>query len=130
MSDLIGKFRNVKFHCQHGDIPENFFIVTAFNPNVETVDLLLNQFRNEKLKGEIERLGFNFFPVTGGNVGFLHSEPGYGICCNRESALLLARQSEQLAIFEVSDGKVILIAALDDPEPDEVIGLWSDLLSG
>jgi len=41
----------------------------------------------------------------------------------------MARQFRQLAIFEVRDGRVFLISALEDPEPDEVVGQWAELLS-
>jgi hypothetical protein len=68
--------------------------------------------------------------VTGGNHDFTHSEPGYGIPCTRAEGLILARQFRQEAIFEVRDDRVFLISALVSPEPDEEVGLWSELSDG
>jgi len=126
---LKGEFRQARFRCDASPLPSTFFIITAHNPDGITVSDAANQQADEGLRAEISRLGYEPFPVTGGSADFTHAEPGHGLPCARGEALAMARQFRQLAIFEVRDGRVFLISALEDPEPDEVVGQWAELLS-
>lgn len=125
---LKPEFREVRFRCSECDPPQHFCIITAHNPDGVAVAEEVNTRADAALRREIERLGFAFFSVTGGSPDFSHAEAGYGIECSREEAMILARQFCQDALFEVREGRVILISALLSAEADEEVGLWSALL--
>ncbi|MFK5923388.1 MAG: DUF3293 domain-containing protein [Verrucomicrobiota bacterium] len=122
------EYQQVRFHCEQKELPAAFFVVTAHNPEGNTVDDIANQMANEQLRAELESLNFKNFHVTGGNSDFSHAEPGYGIVCTREEALRLARKFRQDAIFEVREGKVFLVSAKDPTELIKKIGLWVELM--
>lgn len=125
---LKPEFRDVRFRCAESHPPARFFVITAHNPNGETVGDEANVFADATFRQEIARLGFESFAVTGGSPDFSHAEPGYGIVCTRESALSLAKQFHQDAVFEVRNGQVFLISALPSAESDEWIGDWAKRL--
>ena len=126
---LKDEYRQVHFRCDQAVLPTSFFIVTAHNPDGTTVDAEANQRADEELRAEIRHLGYEAFGVTGGNADFTHAEPGWGFPCTREEALSLARRFRQDAVFEIREGQVILISALESPTPDEAIGAWGDLVT-
>lgn len=124
---LKPEYGEVRFRCAVIDPPSSFFIITAHNPDGVKRDDAANRQADERFLIELERHGFAAFTVTGGSPDFSHSEAGYGIVCAREEALCLATLFRQDAIFEVCDGRVILLSALPSGEPDKEIGLWSEL---
>lgn len=127
---LRPEYRDACFRCPDPEPPARFFIITAYNPDGREVDERSNMIADAALRREISALGLDYLPVTGGSPDFSHAEPGYGIVCTRETALGLAKQFCQDAVFEVRHGQVILISALPSAEPDVVIGEWSDRLCG
>lgn len=126
-SDLKEEYRNVRFRYSDQDIPAEFFVITAHNPDGQTVDEQTNSEANRKLSRAISDLGFPLVPVTGGSPDFSHVEPGFAVSCSREQALELARRFRQDAVFEIMNGRVHLVSALPNPGPDEDIGAWSEL---
>lgn len=129
-ADLKNEYRQVRFRCNETDLPTSFFVITAFNPDGVTVDDLANQRADEQLSAEIGRLGHTAFRVTGGSADFIHAEPGYGLACTREEVLTLARRFRQQAVFEMTNGRVLLVSALPTAGEPEVIGSWVELLIG
>lgn len=127
-SNLPAAFREVRFRCELDEVPSEFRIITAWNPDGETVSAEENQEADEHLRSEIARLGYEAFPVIGGNPDFSHAEPGYGIVCNRAEAVLLARRFRQLAFFEVLGGRVYLVSVCEGHAPGDPVGRWRDLL--
>lgn len=125
--DLPAAYRRVRFRCELEDLPPEFRIVTAWNPDGEIADEADNRAADEHLRQEIARLEYEAFPVTGGDPEFTHAEPGFGIVCNRAEAVLLARRFRQLAFYEVLGGRVHLVATHDGHSPGEPVGRWSDL---
>ncbi len=125
---LKPEFREVRFRCSCRDLPDRFFVVTPHNPDGEFAGDEANRIADVRLRFELSSLKWRYFLVTGGNHDHSHAEPGYGIACSRDEAENLAKRFCQDGIFEVRDGDVILISCLPDPEPDEKIGLWKNLL--
>jgi hypothetical protein len=125
---LKPEYREVRFRCGAAVPPPHFYIITAHNRDGVAVVEEVNTRADAALRREIERLGFPSFSVTGGSPDFSHAEPGYGIECSRDAAMILAMQFCQDAFFEVREGRVILISALPSAEADEEVGLWSALL--
>lgn len=126
-TELKDEYRKVRFKCEQPEPTRHFFIITAYNPDGLTVSDQANKKADQSMQAEIARLGYNYFSVTGGSPDFSHAEPGYGLTCNREEALTLARQFRQDALFEVKSNRVFLVSALVDPVPDEDIGKWTEL---
>ncbi len=124
---LPPEYRNARFRCDLDEVPPEFRIVTAWNPEGERAEEAENLVADEHLRGEIARLGFESFPVTGGSADFSHAEPGYGIVCNRAEAVLLARRFRQLAFFEVLGGRVYLVSVHEGHAPGDPMGRWRDL---
>ncbi len=116
-ADLPAEYRGTHFRCGLRDVPPEFRIVTAWNPEGEKTEVAANLVADEHLRSEIARLGFESFPVVGGNAEFTHEEPGHGIVCNRAEAVLLARRFRQLAFFEVLGGRVYLVSVHEGHAP-------------
>lgn len=89
---------------------ESFGIVTACNPHGQTTSEKANRRANARFVTELAARNLRFFPVTGGSPDFAHAEPGYGIFCDRETAIALAIQFDQEAIFWVEAGTLFLIS--------------------
>ncbi len=128
-SDLPVEYRQVRFRCSKQTVPEEFYVVTAWNPQGVRTEIPANLIADEHLRSEIERAGMHPFPVTGGSADFEHAEPGYGIVCQRNEALLLARRFRQQAFYEVAEGQVYLVSVLDGHLPGDYIGAWADLVT-
>lgn len=128
-SDLPMEYRRVRFLCKKEDLPPEFRVITAWNPQGEILEDAVNTAADEHLRSEIQRLGFDAFPVTGGNEDFSHAEPGYGVVCDRTDAVLLARRFRQKAFYEVLDHHVYLVPVEEGHLPGDLIGSWSELLS-
>ncbi len=125
-ADLPPEYRETRFRCGLCEVPPEFRIVTAWNPEGTKADVAENLVADEHLRSEIARLGFESFPVAGGNSDFSHVEPGYGIVCNRAEAVLLARRFRQLAFFEVLGGRVYLVSVHEGHAPGDPMGRWRD----
>ena len=125
---LPAEYRNVRFRCDLRDIPTEFRVITAWNPEGVKTEVAANLIADEHLRSEIARLGFESFPVTGGSPDFSHAEPGYGIVCNRAEALLLARRFRQAAFFEILGGRVYLVSVHEGQLPGDPVGRWRDLV--
>jgi hypothetical protein len=117
-------FRQVRSLCDHDEIPPDFFIVTASNPDGRTVPDEDNARADQPLRQAIDEKGFPAFRVTGGNFDFSHAEPGWGICCCRDDARALAASFRQLALFEVRDERVILLPTDPSAGGEEDLGDW------
>ena len=125
--NLKQEYRDVRFRYSDPKLPKEFFIITAHNPDGETVDDDMNREANQQVAVAISDLGYPLISVVGGSPDFTHSEPGFGIACSREQALKLAQSFRQDAVFEIRGDRVFLISALSNPGPDEQIGSWKDL---
>ena len=125
---LPREFLQVRFRCALADVPPEFRVVTAWNPEGEATDDSANHEADEHLRHELERLELEHFRVVGGNSDFSHAEPGYGIVCNRAEAVILARRFRQLALFEVLGGRVYLVAVHEGHAPGIPVGRWDHLL--
>jgi len=128
--DLPDEYRQVRFKGPEDDVPPEFRIITAHNPEGVVVADEVNEEADAHLRAELERLEFEHFPVAGGSPDFSHIEPGYGIVCNRAEALLLARRFCQNGFYEVLGGRVYLFSVHEAHRPGEYVGRWRDLVDG
>lgn len=91
-----------------------FGIVTAWNPHGKPQPEKANQEANTRLARELAARNLGYFPVTGGSPDFSHAEPGYGIFCDRKTAIELAKQFDQEAIFWIEAGNLFLVSCKDN----------------
>ena len=109
----------------HGEVPLNFAIVTACNPEGNSVDDATNQAATEQFQALLDEREMRYFPVIGGSAQFDHAEPGFGIVAPLEDCLELGRSLRQEAIFWVVLGEVSLVDC--STSISQVIGNWQDL---
>lgn len=91
------------------ELPAEFAIVTAYNPNGESHGSEENERRDQALRKILESRGIAHWQVTGCSPDGSHREPGYGIQCPIETAVELGRQFEQEAIFRIHNDELTLI---------------------
>lgn len=109
--------------------PVRFVVITAYNPDARIVTQTGNSAADRSLEKHLQQDGMRIFRVIGGSQDRLHEEPGWGfVPPNDEYVVGLCRQYQQLAYFEVVDGAVLLVNALD--ESCHLVGSWRDLLIG
>lgn len=127
-ADLPSEYRDIRFRCDLRDVPPEFRVITAWNPENVKTEVAANLVADEHLRSEIARLGLESFPVTGGNPDFSHAEPGHGIVCSRAEAVLLARRFRQAAFYEVLGGRAYLVSVHEGHLPGDPVGRWRDLV--
>lgn len=125
--DLPDEYRRVRFRGPVEEAPPEFRILTAHNPEGVVTSAEANDEADVHFQAELERLGFESFPVTGGSPDFSHAEPGYGVVCTRAEALLLARRFRQNGFYEVLGGRVYLFSVHEAHRSGEYVGRWRDL---
>jgi hypothetical protein len=91
-------------------LPAQFAIVTAYNPNGEPRGSEENERRDQALRKILERRGIRHWEVTGCSPDGSHREPGYGIQCPIETAVELGRHFEQEAIFWIHNDELTLLS--------------------
>ena len=104
------------FHTPCETLPPDFCIITAHNPDGETIGSSDNEQRDEELSQELERLKAPGFRITGMAPDRSHSEAGWGTTCPVETAIELGRKYQQEAIFRISGGQLFLIDCSNETE--------------
>ncbi len=98
------------------NLPEEFYIITAHNPDGETIDPSGNNQRDQKLSRDLENMGSSKFRITGMSPDRSHSEASWGINCSQDIAINMGRKYRQDAIFRVSGDQLFLIDCRDATE--------------
>ena len=104
------------------NLPESFYIVTAWNPFGKTVSVEENHVRDAQLESELQSR--KPFRVIGMSPDEKHGEPGWGFAATEEEALALAMKYEQDAIYHIGDNQLTLISA--DGSERAQLGLWPE----
>ena len=90
-----------------GGLPDEFGVVTAYNPNGEPASEAKNVEANLRLKQRLDALGLRYFRVTGMSKDGAHQEPGFGIVTeDTEQIAVLAREFQQEAFFWIENGEI------------------------
>jgi hypothetical protein len=105
-------------------LPASFAVVTACNPGGQPLTPEENRQREEALRQVLAASPFRFFPITGCSPDQSHAEPGFGIGCDLEKALHLARLFEQEAIYWIDEGSLELVPASGFPR--ERLSPWGE----
>ena len=117
--ELREAFMKARFRAEEPEDgwPKSFGVVTACNPDGETISETENAELTQRLEVSLLEAGKVIFPVTGYDLDSDHEEPGFGVVCQkREEILKLGRKSEQVAVFWVEDGQVWLLFCNPDGE--------------
>lgn len=104
--------------------PERFAIITACNPDGETVDDATNATTTRRLFERLAACGYDPWEVIGGSADARHQEAGFGVVCSLEAGIRLGREFRQDAIFWVEgDALSIINCANSQLKP---LGSWQD----
>ena len=102
--------------------PDDFWVITAYNPNGRQADPGDNTTADARLHADLEALGITPFRVTGLSPDESHSEPGWGFPSDEATALEIGRRYRQEAVFHFTAGGIDLVDCkthdrkpLDDP---------------
>ena len=104
------------FHTPCENLPADFYIITAHNPDGQTMDPSDNDKRDEELSQDLAQLVSSKFRITGMSRDRYHSEPGWGIGCSRDTAIDMGKKYQQEAIFRISEGQLFLIDCSHETE--------------
>jgi hypothetical protein len=89
--------------------PDDFWVVTACNPNGKPADPGDNLKADARLLAAIEALEITPFRVTGLSPDETRAEPGWGLACDEATALKLARRCGRRAVWHFSAGRIALV---------------------
>jgi hypothetical protein len=110
---LHAAFKEAIFEFTPGDHPENFWVITAYNPDGQDTNEISNQLADEKLYEELNALGVEPFRVTGLSPDRTHAEPGWGGSLEERTAIELGRKYRQVAVFHFQAGEIWLVDCSD-----------------
>lgn len=98
---LPEEFRQTLFRLEDApdELPEEFAIITAWNPMGRVAPLSENLAADASLHEELRRSTRTLFRATGGSPDFSHSEPGWAAGIPLEVAVRLGRRFSQLAVW-------------------------------
>lgn len=120
------EFLNAYFQIPNGsggNLPSEFIIVTAYNPDGRDCPAERNQVFDIDLEALIQRKFLSSWRVIGGSRDFVHAEPGYAIETNLEIGIEIGIQFRQKAIFWVNHDDLYLIDC--NSRQQIPIGAWS-----
>ena len=107
--------------------PDNFAVITAYNPFGHGINEEADKSATTRLKKMISRLGLERHRVTGVSADGKHREPGFAIWgCDLQAALHLGREFAQNAIYWVEAGRLDVVSCSTGER--EHVGLWSERL--
>ncbi len=105
--------------------PEQFAIVTAYNPDGVSAEPAVNASADARLRATIETMGLQYFRVNGGSHDGAHQEPGWGFApATPRSARELSLSFRQLAFFWIEGDRISLVDSRNGASTDQ--GRWQD----
>ena len=124
-------FKDARFRAEvpEGGWPDEFWVLTACNPNGVTISDAENEELTKKLELALRKDGKRIFPVTGFDRRSDHQEAGFGVVCGKTEILALGRAWDQLAVFHVKGRKVWLLSCASDGK-ETYLRLLSEMLEG
>ena len=127
---ILPEYRETVFvgETPSGGFPMDFHIITAWNPKRIT-GFADNIAADEALYELLASRECRYFRLSGCSPDLKHHEEGWGVeGLSRKEAVLIGKQFNQNAIFEVVKGWLSIVGC----ESGEVqfLGLWSDRLRG
>lgn len=90
--------------------PDDFWVITAYNPRGKLADLGDNLAADARLRADIEALEIAPFRVIGLSPDEKHAEPGWGVPCDETTALEIGRRYRQDAVFHFTAARIHLVS--------------------
>ena len=89
--------------------PDDFWVITAHNPDGEDAYPGDNIVSDARLLTDIKALNIAPFRIIGLSPDEKHAEPGWGIPCDEATALEIGRRYRQEAVFHFHSGGIDLV---------------------
>jgi len=102
---------------------DSFAIITAHNPQGQTLSKLENEKRHWALRGKLGRCDILCWEVTGGSQDFSYQEKGWGALIPRQEAIQMGLHFQQNAIYWVQSGILHLLPCVPEM-PEEQLGYF------
>jgi hypothetical protein len=100
------------------DLPADFAIITAYDPDGLSTTAEQNLAADAALEAELRAAGYRLHRITGGSADGVHLEPGWGVPIGLPGAVEFGRRYRQLAIFAVRAGRLALVDCEDGSAED------------
>ena len=112
------------FDVDHqAQLPQEFVIITAYNPRGRAAPPSRNQHQDQTLRAVLINRGATPLRVTGRNVDGSHQEPGWAVALSVQVGLEIGRMFKQEAIYSVSHDELTLHACTH--EQTDPVGSWN-----
>lgn len=111
----------------------SFTIVTAFNPFGQNLSNCQNLLNDRRLQADIDKMRVPYRCVVGASPDLQHMEKSWALFCDKENGLELGLRFDQLAIYHVEKGRLLLLPchsnmeAVDLDDFSEKVRLVSEL---
>lgn len=102
-----------RFDPLPADWPDEFAIVTAYDPDGIPASASANLAADAALEAELRAAGRRVHRITGGSADGVHLEPGWGVPVGLPEAVEFGRRHRQLAVFYVRGRVVSLVGCAD-----------------
>jgi hypothetical protein len=100
------------------DWPEDFAIITAYDPDGLPTTAEQNLAADAALEADLWAAGYRLHRITGGSADGVHLEPGWGVPIGLPGAVEFGRRYRQLAVFAVRAGRLALVDCEDGSAED------------
>lgn len=104
--------------------PARFAIITAHNPMDRRWSRRMNATADHRLRRLLERGLLPHFRATGHAPDHSHSEPGWAVVTDLDTALKIARRFKQRALWWIEDDELHLVAS--SGQPREILGTFRE----
>lgn len=94
-----------------------FAVVTAYNPQGQTISAGRNDTRSRELEAELQSAGEKFVRVDACSPDELHCECSVALAATQERAVEIARHFDQIAIFWFDGDDFWIVGVLSDAKP-------------
>jgi hypothetical protein len=89
--------------------PDDFWVITAHNPEGRPADPGDNIAADAQLISDIDALEITPFRIIGLSPDETHAEPGWGFPCDEATALEIGRRYHQQAVYHFTAGRIDLV---------------------
>jgi len=102
-------YRDTVFEFLPEEAPEDFWLITAYNPYGKTVDKDRNREADSRLFRDLNVAGQKPLRIIGIAIDDSHAEPGWACAICEKQAIELGNKYEQDAVFHFHLGRVDLV---------------------
>lgn len=110
------------------ECPEQFAVVTAYNPHGRCIPVGENERRDRTLQQDLVNGGLVHWRVTGCSADDSHREPGYAIQTSLDAAISVGRDLAQQAVFWIDHDELSLVSCRTAERVS--LGSWAARLRG